>query len=68
MLFRSKIEPACSYCSHGRPGQDDEVLCIYHGVMKPWNKCRRFDYDPLRRVPEAAPVPMTDVDPASFEL
>ena len=68
MLFRSKIEPSCSYCRHGRPGQDDEVLCIHHGVMQPWDKCRRFDYDPLRRVPESEPAALTDVDPASFEL
>ncbi len=68
MLFRRKIEPACTYCRHGRPGQDDEVLCIHHGVVQPWDRCRHFDYDPLRRVPESNPLPVTDVDPASFEL
>ena len=68
MLFRRKIEPSCTYCRHGRPGQEEEVLCIYHGVMNPWDKCRRFEYDPLRRKPEANPVPVTDIDPDSFAL
>jgi hypothetical protein len=36
--------------------------------MNPWDKCRRFNYDPLRRVPEAEPIPVTELDAASFEL
>ena len=68
MLFRNTIEPSCAYCSHGRCGADEEVLCLYHGVMNPWDKRRRFNYDPLRRVPEAEPVPVTELDAASFEL
>lgn len=68
MLFRNKIEPSCAYCSHGRCGADEEVLCVYHGVMNPWDKCRRFDYDPLRRVPEVEPIPVAEADDASFEI
>lgn len=68
MLFRKDIEPCCTYCSHGRRGTDEEVLCVHHGVMQPWDKCRRFEYDPLRRVPEAEPIPVTDIDPSAFEL
>ena len=59
---------ACAYCSHGRPGEDDSVLCVHHGIVNPWERCPRFQYDPLRRIPEAEPVPQTDVDPASFDL
>ena len=68
MLFRDKIDAACAYCSHGRSGEDDDILCAIHGIVKPWDRCSRFRYDPLRRVPEAAPLPKTDVDPASFDL
>ena len=68
MLFRNKIEPCCAYCNWGRPGEDDAVICPHRGVMKPWSSCRRFRYDPLRRVPEAQPQAETDVDPDSFRL
>jgi hypothetical protein len=68
VLFRKKIEPSCAYCSHGRSGAEEDVLCIFRGVMSPWDKCRRFNYDPLRRIPEAEPLPVTEADDASFEL
>ena len=68
MLFRKEIEPACAYCSLGRRGEDDGVICLRRGVVSPWDKCGRFRYDPLLRVPEAEPQPVTDVDPEDFRL
>lgn len=68
MLFRNKIEPCCSYCQWSRPGEEDSVICPHRGIMKPWNSCRRFRYDPLKRIPEAQPQAATDVDPDSFRL
>lgn len=68
MLFRKKIEPSCGYCRFGKDGEDDMVICVKKGIMQPWQKCRSFEYDPLRRVPEAQPLPKTDIDPDSFRL
>ena len=67
-LFRKSIDPRCMYCSRGRPMGRGQVGCVYHGVVKEHHHCRRFRYDPLRRVP-AKPAKLgrnyTDKD---FEL
>lgn len=68
MLFRKKIEPACAYCSHAVPGEEDTVICAVKGVMQPWQHCRKFSYDPLKRQPEAPQPPVTEVDPEAFKL
>lgn len=68
MLFRKSIEPACTYCSRGRKGEDDSIICIRRGIVNPWDSCRSFRYDPLLRIPEAEPLPVMDVDPEDFRL
>lgn len=50
MLFRKKIEKSCTYCCHGTVLSDEQVLCIKKGVV-PMGKCRKFRYDPCKRVP-----------------
>lgn len=59
MLFRKKIEPSCSYCAHGAPIDGGKVICVKKGIVSLWDKCRRFEYDPLRRDPETPSKPMT---------
>ncbi len=69
MLFRKDIEPACGYCRNSSPVDDDTVICVVNGVMAPWNSCRRFSYDPLKRVPEVEKKPSVQgIDPSSFEI
>ncbi len=51
MLFEKKIEPRCAYCKHSAPLNDDQVLCVKKGIVSPAGACRRFRYDPLKRVP-----------------
>lgn len=67
-LFRPDIPSACAYCSKGRtcPGTD-LILCRFLGVMEPDGFCKRFEYDPLKRVPRRAP-PLTSHDPDEFKL
>lgn len=57
MLFRRKIEPSCSYCLHGARLDEDTVLCAKKGVRAVWSKCRRFRYDPCKRIPPKAKTP-----------
>lgn len=54
MLFRKKIERACAYCVHGTRLEDGQILCAKKGLKKEEDKCRRFRYDPLKRVPKKA--------------
>lgn len=68
MLFRKTMEPACAYCAHGAPGEEDQVICAKKGIMQPWQRCRNFRYDPLKRHPEAPLPPVTEVDPENFRL
>lgn len=51
MLFRKKIARACSYCANGTQLDEDTILCTKRGVVKATGKCRRFLYDPCKRIP-----------------
>ncbi|GHU88877.1 hypothetical protein FACS1894202_05870 [Clostridia bacterium] len=55
-LFRKDIDPRCAYCSRGRPMGRGDVACFHRGVVKEHFHCKKFRYDPLRRVP---PKPVT---------
>ena len=55
-LFQKKIEPRCAYCANGRLMGEDRIVCPKKGVMDAASHCRKFVYDPLRRIP---PRPMT---------
>jgi hypothetical protein len=54
MLFRKKIERACDYCSFGTKLDEDTILCAKKGLRKPDDACRKFDYDPTKRIPAKA--------------
>ncbi|NLL39669.1 MAG: hypothetical protein GX254_08815 [Clostridiales bacterium] len=53
MLFRKKIEPSCSYCKRGTTIDEETIICIKRGISAPWESCKKFVYDPLKRVPAA---------------
>ena len=54
MLFRKKIERSCSYCLYGAYLENDRVLCAKKGVKSLDDKCRKFKYDPCKRIPAKA--------------
>ena len=54
MLFRKKIERCCSYCLNGTKIDDELVLCIKKGVVPCDGGCRKFSYDPTKRIPPRA--------------
>jgi hypothetical protein len=69
MLFRKNIEPACAYCRHSSLIDDESAICVKKGVVMLWSKCRHFNYDPLKRIPDTPKKPSTEgVDPSAFEL
>ena len=51
MLFRRRIEKSCAYCQYGTKLNDEQVLCIKKGVVSTDKKCRKFTYDPCKRIP-----------------
>lgn len=54
MLFRKKVERSCVYCQYGTVLDEAQVLCTKKGVVSPEKACRKFTYDPLKRVPQKA--------------
>lgn len=54
MLFRKKIERSCVYCRFGTQIEEGLILCSKKGVRSIDSKCRRFKYDPCKRIPRKA--------------
>lgn len=57
MLFRRKIQKSCSYCTHGTQLDEDAVLCVKRGIMPIYKACRKFKYDPCKRIPSKMKAP-----------
>ena len=51
MLFQKDIEPRCAYCQRSTPVEDGKMMCVKKGIVAASGSCRRFRYDPLKRVP-----------------
>ena len=51
MLFRKKMNSSCSYCQHGTAMEDDQILCAKRGVVSAYYSCRKFRYNPCKRIP-----------------
>ena len=55
-LLGENITPKCQYCLFGVPAPDgNAVLCTKTGVSDKDASCKKYRYDPLKRVPRAAP-------------
>lgn len=50
-LFKKDIDPMCAYCLHGVPLSEMEIACAKQGVQSALDSCKRFRYDPLKRIP-----------------
>ncbi len=62
------VEPRCKYCRHGIVGTESElILCKKRGVNDPDDFCKKFKYDPLRRIPLKTP-PLPKFSKEDFEL
>lgn len=47
------IDPKCEYCIHARIPEDrSEALCSKKGVVPLDYSCKKFKYDPIKRVPQ----------------
>lgn len=51
MLFRKKMPRACAYCIHGAKLNESEILCKRKGIVSVDSCCRKFEYDPCKRIP-----------------
>ena len=51
MLFRKKTPSSCTYCLYGTRLDDCNYLCVKRGVVNADKACRKFCYDPCKRIP-----------------
>lgn len=55
-LFSKCSEGRCAWCMRGRPANDDtKILCERKGIVDSTYCCKKFKYDPLKRVPMPRP-------------
>ena len=69
MLFRKKITRSCSYCYWGTAIEDDNILCAKKGTVSACSSCRKFRYNPLKRIPLKMKTPnFKQYDDVDFTL
>lgn len=57
MLFRKRIPKSCQYCVFSTKLTEDQMLCTKQGVVSIYYECRKFRYDPLKRIPVRSAAP-----------
>lgn len=60
MLFRKKHHRICEHCIHSTKFTNEQVLCKKRGVRAADSACRKFTYDPCKRIPVKAKGPDFD--------
>lgn len=60
MLFRRKMPRSCSTCLYGTDYSDHQILCTKRGVVTDTDSCRKFRYDPCKRIPPCLKAPNFD--------
>lgn len=67
-LYGKDISPKCAYCAIGKTSDySKEILCTKMGIMQPDSSCKRFKYDPLKRMPKTVKV-KSDFSKEEFAL
>ena len=52
-LLNDSIYPSCAYCRHGTKFiKQKTILCIKFGVVDAYYSCKKFKYDPFKRIPK----------------
>lgn len=69
MLFRKKMACSCLYCARGTQIEDGPILCSKRGFVMEQVKCRKFKYDPCKRIPvKAKALDFKKYDDMDFSL
>lgn len=69
MLFRKKMPRSCQYCVNSTKLDNNQMLCSKCGVVSQTYECRKFRYDPFKRIPRKAQSPDFDkYDSDDFSL
>ena len=60
LRFNKKQDKYCKYCTFGKVLEfSGEVFCKKKGFVDSLHSCRKFKYDPLKRVPSTSDLKNT---------
>ena len=57
MLFRKRIPRSCQYCVYSAGLDEERLLCTKRGIVSIDHQCRKFRYDPCKRIPAKPKAP-----------
>ncbi len=68
-LYGNNIQATCEHCLFGKRSSDGKaILCPHKGVMPLYHHCRKFSYDPIKRIPFRQPrLPKFSADDFTIE-
>ncbi len=67
-MFNKDVTKKCAHCLHSTPlAGGDEMACKIKGIVGFDDLCKKYQYDPLKRVPKAQKLE-EDYHPDNFEL
>ncbi len=67
--IHSDYPKCCRYCEKGSLSFDESaVLCEKKGIVGPDDCCKKFVYDPLKRVPFERKLPVGGYSTEDFSL
>lgn len=67
-LFATNEYRFCSSCLHGHNSNfGDKILCKNMGITDPLFTCKKYKYNPLKRIPFRAPV-LPEFDKDEFKI
>ena len=55
LLYRGGYPARCATCAHAARLSEHDMLCRRYGAVHEEYKCRRYIYDPLKRIPPRTP-------------
>lgn len=61
------IEPMCEYCERVHTENDGRLICEKKGEVCGDDNCKKFKYDPLKRIPKSPKLNM-DFSPEDFQI
>ncbi len=50
-MYNKNNQKICAFCAWCDIYSDNTALCYYYGPTKKEGKCRKFRYDPYKRIP-----------------
>ena len=57
MLFRKKTPRSCTTCLYSAELSDHQLLCSKCGIVSDEYSCRKYRYDPCKRIPPSVKAP-----------